>query len=96
MRLKTGDLLRVICEIVIQKDGSTYSKLLADADVSSRWREGSSIIPIGTYCTYVNDDANDSDSVIVRRDLVGRCFTIRRCYVELVSSIDDAIESLEL
>ena len=91
----TGDLLKTLKELAIRKDGLTFGEDDADekGKVPKDWLVGSDDIPAGTFCTFIRQAQEDEGYAIVQRDLMGRMLIIRFSLLELVSSIDEAVEA---
>jgi hypothetical protein len=90
-----GDLLVVSKELLIRKDGFTFTDGDCDAEgrIPTAWLDGADVLPEGTYCTFVRRGAEDLDYALVLRDLLGRALSIRLSYLQRLSSIEDAVES---
>lgn len=89
---KTGDLIRTTRELIVRRDGWTFSEDdVPDGKVPRDWLDGADEVPAGTLCTFLRLGEEDPTYVVARRDLIGRPLVIRSSLVELQSSIDDAL-----
>lgn len=85
-----GDLLATIEEVVIRKDGWTFTERDAeDGKVPTDWLKGGDVLAAGEYCTFIRPGDEDPGYALVLKGIAGRPMFIRLESLKLIRSINE-------